>query len=162
MKKVITWVLIGIGALTVLLTVTFCVGIAGVSVHRDDVEPLARDHAREVVNGLSEFSEEQFSAYWGPEPPGSPEHREFVMEWFSKLGHLEQIDGVELKGYSSMSTLRSGTRHSFTYWIDATYSNGEATVVVPVLAADGTLRAVNLFFYSEVLGNMAELEALDN
>ena len=132
MKKVITWVLIGIGSLTVLFTVAFCVGAAGVSVHREDVEPDARDYARQVVNDLSEFSEEQFNAYWGPEPPGSPDEREFIIEWIGKLGHLEQIDTVELKGYTSMSTLRTGTRHSFTYWVDATYSNGEATDFIPI------------------------------
>ncbi|MDJ0908337.1 MAG: hypothetical protein QNI99_04035 [Woeseiaceae bacterium] len=145
-----------------LLTLTFCVGVAGVSVNRDDIEPEVREYARGVVNSLSELSEEQFNAYWGPEPPGSPDQREFIIEWTGQLGHLEQINAVELKGYTSMSTLRTGTRHTFTYRIDATYSNGEATVVMPVLATDETMVALNIFFFSEVLGNMAELEALEN
>ena len=103
MKKFFT----GIGVLALVLTVLFSISMVLLKIDKARYDDIAEGIVRQIVNGLSDLSTEQFDAYWGPAKPGTPEQRKAMINKISKLGVLKQIDKVEMYKYVSKFTFNS-------------------------------------------------------
>jgi hypothetical protein len=118
MKKFLIW----FGSISIALILIFVSLMIYASFGKAKWDEISENHARTIVNGFSEMSEEQFNKYWGDNPPGNPEQREIMIKWASSFGVLKSIDKVERAQYMTKVTF-SGVQRFYIYDVNATYSN---------------------------------------
>lgn len=118
LKKFLIW----FGGIAIVLVLLFAFSMVYASFGKTKWDNFSENHARVIVNSLSEMSEEQFNKYWGDNPPGSPEQREKMIKWASGFGVLKTIDKVERVNYMQKVAF-SGIHRFYIYDVYATYSN---------------------------------------
>ena len=142
-------ILICFGAVSLVLVFIFIFSMIFLKYDKSRYDEIAEGFVSQIVNGLSELSQEQFNAYWGPSKPGTPEQREAMLSWVSKLGVLKKIDRIEQYKYLSKFTFK-GIRHFYIYKVYATYSNAPAVVTIYLKGQDGKLTPSNVEFNSKL------------
>ncbi len=117
MKKFLIW----FGGIAIVLIFLFASSMIYASFGKAKWDEFSENHAKTIVNSLSEMSKEQFYKYWGDNPPGSPEQRESIIKWASSFGVLKSIDKVERVAYKQKVAF-SGVHRFYVYDVYATYS----------------------------------------
>jgi hypothetical protein len=150
MKKILLW----FGGIFLLLIGIFVISMAFARIDKGDWDEFSENHAKTVVNSLSDMSKEQFENYWGDQPPGTPEQRDKMIQWASSFGTLQKIDSVERVNYMTKVTLK-GIFHFYVYDVHATYGNSPLIVRLWFRIHGDDLEVQNMVF-NPVAGSNTE------
>ena len=123
MKKILQWV----GGIFLILIIIFFISMLIAFIDKGEWDEFSENHAKTIVNGLSDWSTDQFEKYWGDQPPGTPKYREEIINWASSFGTLQKIDSTERVGYKTKVTFK-GINHFYVYDVYATYSNSQLLI----------------------------------
>jgi len=139
----------------IFLSIIVLFGTIGIYTYMKSSEysETAVPYIKEKIPELSTWDAAVTKKYLAPEILAKTEDEDLekLMRWFSKLGHLKNIEEPQFVNVSSNVTVSNGQQTIATYTILAHYENGDATITMRLLEIDGGFKIYQFHLNSNAL-----------